>query len=177
LPDGINAIEIVRDGPKAQSREEVKTLLSSARALISFENSAIVMEAILSGTPAILIKSDFFHEGIAEDEVDMLGIRWGFSEENIRAANLELDKAQALYFASVNKYLVKLAEFVDLVQTQAANTTYTSVIRVPEFSHTVNRHRISLAIGVLRTQGIMCLVKITATFFLRRITRKNWSRK
>ena len=172
LPQGIRAIEIVRDGPEAQPREEVKRLLGSAKALITYENSAIVMESILSGTPAILIRSDFFHEGIAEDEVSMLGMRWGYSEDNIEAARAELAQARDLYLQSVDRYFVELEKFVRLVQSKTMESTYHSVIQVPEFAHVVNKHRISLALGVLRTQGLKRLIVITIAFLMRRMAKK-----
>jgi len=172
LPEGIEAIEIVRDGPNAQPRGEVLRLLKSARGLIAYENSAIVIEAILSGTPAILIRSKFFHEGIAEDEVGMLGMRWGFSYENLDAARSELLDAQKLFSASFSKYLVKLNEFIAAAQIQSDKFPYTAVIRVPQYKHVVSRHRLSLAVGILRTQGLTRLLIIIISYVNRRISER-----
>jgi hypothetical protein len=176
IPAGINAIEIVRDGPNAQPRGEVLQLLRSARGLIAYENSAVVIEAILSGTPAILIRSEFFHEGIAEEEVSMLGMRWGFSNENLDAARSELLDAQILFSSSVSKYFAKLNEFIHAVQIQSGKLPYTTVIRVPEYKHIFSRHRLSLAIGVLRTQGLARLLIIIISYINRRIFEKKIER-
>jgi hypothetical protein len=176
IPAGINAIEIVRDGPNAQPRGEVLQLFRSARGLIAYENSAVVIEAILSGTPAILIRSEFFHEGIAEEEVSMLGMRWGFSNENLDAARSELLDAQILFSSSVSKYFAKLNEFIHAVQIQSGKLPYTTVIRVPEYKHIFSRHRLSLAIGVLRTQGLARLLIIIISYINRRIFEKKIER-
>ena len=103
----LKVIEIIRDGPGAQSRGEVLNLLKRASGLICFENSAIAMEAILSGTPVILIKNNFFSEGIADFEVKGLGMRWGYSDDNLEEAKSELEVAREVYLQTVEEFFQK----------------------------------------------------------------------
>jgi hypothetical protein len=164
----LKVIEVVRDGPLAQSRGEVLHLLSRASGLISFENSAIVMEAILSGTPAILIKNEFFSEGIADSEAKHLGYRWGYSPENLEAAKSELKLAREVYLQTADDFFQKLIQFVSLVQTASNKKEYKKVVTVPNYSHVINSHRVRLAIMILRNQGVFHLIRVIMAFIARR---------
>jgi len=162
-------IEIIRDGPNAQSRGEVLHLLRRASGLVCFENSAIVMEAILSGTPAILIKNEFFSEGIADFEAKGLGMRWGYSEENLKDAKSELEIARDVYLQTVEEFFKKLIDFANQVQEASEKKEYKKVIDVPDYTHIVNNHRVMMAIMILRNQGVAQLFKVMKAFIARRL--------
>jgi hypothetical protein len=162
-------IEITRDGPNAQSRGEVIDLLRRASGLVCFENSAIVMEAILSGTPAILIRSEFFSEGIADIETKGFGMRWGYSEENLEEAQSEIEIAKELYLQTEDEFFKKLIEFVNEVQVASEKKEYEKVVIVPQYSQIVNRHRIRMALMILRNHGMKQLIKVLKAFIARRV--------
>ena len=48
--------------------------MAKASVLHCFENSSIITEAVLSGTPVILVRSEFFKEVIAEQELGWSGM-------------------------------------------------------------------------------------------------------
>jgi hypothetical protein len=169
----LKVIEIIRDGPNAQSRGEVLYLLRRASGLICFENSAIVMEAILSGTPAILIKNDFFSEGIADLEAKGLGMRWGYSDENLEEAKAELEAARDVYLQTVEEFFKKLIDFTDQVQEASNQREYKKVVQVPNYNHIVNHHRVRMAMMILRNQGVIQLYKVMKAFIARRIFTRN----
>ena len=166
-------IEILRDGPHAQSRDEVLYLLKKARGLVTFENSAIAMEAILSGTPAILIKNEFFSEAIADVEARGLGYRWGYSEENLEEAKSELEIAREVYSQTADDFFDTLIRFVDQVQIESTKREYKKVVIVPNYSHTINNHRIRMAIMILGNQGVVQLLKVIKAFAARRLFTPN----
>jgi hypothetical protein len=165
----LKIIEVIRDGHLAQSREEVLRLLERASGLVTFENSAIVMEAILSGTPAFLIKNEFFSEGIADVEAKGLGYRWGYSEENLEAAKSELELARNVYLQTADDFFNRLIEFVNLVQDSSKHKGYEKVVSVPNYTHVINQHRIGMAFMILRNQGIIQLIKVIKAFIARRM--------
>jgi hypothetical protein len=165
----LKVIEIIRDGPGAQSRGEVIHLLGRASGLVCFENSAIVMEAILSGTPAILVKNDFFTEGIADVEAKGLGWRWGYSEENLEEAKSELEMAKEVYLQTVEDFFQKLIEFANQVQLASGRKEYKKAVRVPNHAHVINHHRVSMAVMILRNQGFIQLLKVIKAFISRRL--------
>jgi hypothetical protein len=161
-------IEILRDGPLAQSRGEVLHLLRRATGLVTYENSAIAMEAILSGTPAILIKNEFFSEGIADVETKGLGYRWGFSAENLAEAKSELETARQVYLQTVEDFFPKLVDFASLVQIASQKKVYKKAVTVPNYHHTINHHRIRMAIMILKNQGVIQLIRVIKAFIARR---------
>ena len=162
-------VEIIRDGSYAQSRGEVLNLLRRARGLVCYENSAIAMEAILSGTPVVLIRSEFFSEGIADVETKGLGMRWGFSEENLEEANSELEMAREVYLQATDDFFQKLIEFTNRVQVASGRKEYKKVVTVPNYTNVVNDHRIKMALMILRNQGLIQLLKVIKAFVSRRI--------
>jgi hypothetical protein len=162
-------IEIIRDGPHAQKRGEVLHLLRRARGLVLYENSAIAMEAILSGTPVVLMKSEFFSEGIADVETKGLGMRWGYSEKNLEEAKSELEMAREEYLKTTDDFLQKIIEFANQVQVASARKEYKRVVNVPNYTQVINSHRIYLALMILRNLGLIKLIKVIKAFISRRI--------
>jgi hypothetical protein len=169
----LKVIEILRDGSLAQSRGEVLHLLKRASGLVTFENSAIAMEAILSGTPAILIKNDFFPEGIADVETKGLGYRWGYSKENLAEAKVELEMAREEYLQTVEDFFPKLVEFADLVQIASKKKEYKKAVTVPNYHHIVNPHRVRMAVMILKNQGVIQLLRVIKAFIARRMLSPN----
>lgn len=172
FPDNLNVIEIIRDGINAHSRSEVIELLKNAQALILYENSAIAMEAILLGTPVILMKSNFLNEGIAMVETGGLGMRWGYSAQNIASARKELVAAKELYFKTNEDFFKTLRIFVSKTQSQAANHAYNNKVNIPDNRFIVSPHRLRLAVEILRTLGFVTLLKVVYAFIVRRILQK-----
>jgi hypothetical protein len=170
IPQDMKVIEIIRDGVKAQSRPEVIDLLSKARALLLYENSAIAMEAILLGTPVILMKSKFHHTGIASYETQELGMRWGYSDSNVAEARKELSAAKELYFETVGTFFADLELFVNKTQLRASKQFYKKEMKVPDSNLELNQHRLRIAWRILLTRGPWRLLKITLSFIDRRIT-------
>jgi hypothetical protein len=169
----LQVVEILRDGPLAQSRDELLYLLRRANGLVTFENSAIGMEAILSGTPVVLIKNEFFSEGIADFETKGLGYRWGFSAENLAEAKSELELARQVYLESVEDFFPKLVEFVNLVQIASKKTEYKEVVSVPNYHHIINHHRLRMTLMILKNQGVIQLIRVIKAFILRRKSSPN----
>ena len=177
FPDNLNVIEIIRDGIHAHPRSEVIELLKNAQALILYENSAIAMEAILSGTPVILMKSEFLNDGIAIAETQGLGMRWGYSPQNIAEAREELVAARELYYETTEDFLKTLAIFVTKTQLHASHHTYNHLVKIPTNKIFVSTHRLLLAVGILRTLGFVALLRVIHAFIMRRILQKLRQRK
>lgn len=172
VPRNLKVIEIVRDGPKAHARAKVIELLQNARALLLYENSAIAMEAILCGTPVILMKNDFFQGGVASFETKELGMRWGYSEENIEAAQSQLSAAKDLYFTTIEDFFQNLELFVKKTQLAVLKHSYNEIIKLPNHQFIANQHRLQMAWRIFLSQGLKTLLKITYAFIHRRIVSK-----
>jgi hypothetical protein len=70
------ALEITRFGKSATSRKETLRLIASAQELFVFENSTVITEAQLLGTPVVCVKNNWFSELLAEEELGSEGVTW-----------------------------------------------------------------------------------------------------
>lgn len=165
----IETIEIFRSGPKKQSRPEVMSLISRARTVYSFENSSIVTEAVLSGTPAVFVPNQFLNHVIGEDELGKFGTGMLGDEQSIKYAQQTLVEAQTRYFELISEYSRGLQEFINLTQVHNLKTSPKNDIAI-RFSFTNNLvHKLELALGVYRKKGLLELVRATAKFFRRQL--------
>jgi hypothetical protein len=75
-----NQREIVRFGYDATSRKQTLELIRDAQVLHVYENSTIISEACLLGTPVICHKNEYFTELIAKYELNFSGVSWNTLE-------------------------------------------------------------------------------------------------
>jgi len=170
-------VEIFRDGPRMQTREQVRSILSKASIVYSFENSSIVSEAILSGTPAKFVENEFLGELIAEKELGNGGIVQGDTEAAFTAAKESLDEGITQYHRQVGFFLESLNEFISSTQIFAARIGYSQPLVIPFHNQLVSKHRISLAYQILKNHGLLGLFRVVIRFFLRRAKWKYWAQK
>jgi len=74
--DSANLMEITRFGKRSPSRSETLRLVANASVVHAFENTTLITEALILGTPVICHKNRFFNQLIAQYELDMSGISW-----------------------------------------------------------------------------------------------------
>lgn len=161
-------VEIFREGPRKQSREEVLKLLGEAPVLFAFENSTIITEAILLGTPVVLIKSEFFNEVIAEKELSMFGSAWESGPKSKADAEKSLNLAKDFYFEAISNFRSDLLSEVEVWFKEAKGWDYLSPVSLPLETGIVSEHRIHLAVQILKTQGLRSLIRISIGFLKRR---------
>ena len=157
-----------------QNREEVKRLLANADLVYSFENSSIVTEAILSGTPTRFVDNPFLGEVIAEVELGQGGVVQEDTEEAIQAAKETVDDGIEQYYKKINEFHKDLSEFIITTQARAREFVSDSPVFVPEVKHLVNAHRISLSVQILKTQGLRVLFRVIYHFIMRRLSWRYW---
>jgi len=174
---GLPSVEIFRDGPRMQSREQVREILKHATILYSFENSSIVTEAVLSGTPARFVPNEFLGEVIAEDELGLGGIVQSESPRDLEKAISTIDDGIAQYYEKADNFLIQLAHFVEKTQRQASLTGCRDPITVPTHGHLINQHRVALARQILQNQGLLTLIRVTFHFVSRRLSLRYWLRR
>ena len=170
----LESIEIFRDGPRMQSREQVKDILRRATILYSFENSSIVSEAILSGTPAMFVPNEFLNKIIAEVELGDGGMVQGDSFLDLEEAQRSIAKGITQYNKKVDDFLFELMAFISATQRHAGFTALGNSINVPEHLDLVSHHRIGLAKQIFRHQGFKTLIRVSYHFALRRLSWRYW---
>jgi hypothetical protein len=102
---GENQREIYRFGRDATSREQTLELLRDAQLLHVYENSTIISEACLLGTPVICHKNEYFTELIAKYELNFSGVSWStleISTPDVESNRKILSAAEAQVKDSLN---------------------------------------------------------------------------
>lgn len=157
-------IEIFRDGPKRQSRDEVKKLIQEAQVVYSFENSSIVTESILSGTPAGFIPNKFLGAIIAEKELGWGGSFLGDDAAVVDKARLTLNEGVAAYYKTIDDFQENLTEFISSTQSVAKETKLGGAIKLPSALSVVTINRILLSVHIIRTKGLVVFLKELGRF-------------
>ena len=170
-------IEILRDGPRRQERDLVKKLISQASTAYVFENTAIIIESILSGTPVVLVKNPFFEKVIGDEE---LGLTFSTEKKGSVTHGLELeniDRSRSMYYEAINHYFDQLEHFVKQTQKEAALRSAKNPIYVPTFTRSpITTHRFKLAVQIYRNLGFKVLLRVCYYFVIRRISGKSQSK-
>ncbi len=172
----LKSFEVYRDGPRMQSREKVIRLLNKASVVYCFENTSIITEAILSGTPVCIVKSDFMTEVIAEHELGTHGTSKTLEKEDIEVARSTVNLGRDAYFKSIEKYSESLESFIKETQFFAFANGYENQIQIPTFNEMgmVTVHRRELAKQIYRNQGVITLIRVFYHFLARRLAWRYW---
>lgn len=169
-----NNFEIFRDGPKMQNRKQVIEILSKTSVLYSFENSSIVTEAILSGTPVKFVENQFLGEIIAEHELGTGGLVLGSTQEDIEKARGTIDEGISKYYEKTSDFLRDLNGFIAVTQEQAKYLGFKDPINVPVHANLFSEHRLGLARQIILHQGLKTLTRVVFRFMLRRLSWRFW---
>lgn len=165
-------IEIYRDSRKMQTRAEVIKLLSEASVLYCFENSSIITESILSGTPVLLVSNPFLGNVIAEHELGWGGMRF-YGEENAlsEAKDSILDGVER-YRESQNSFWISLENFVEKSQRHFFSDSIGKGIEIKDSRLIFLGHKFSLAFQIFQSKGARVLFRMIIHYFRRRIGLK-----
>lgn len=165
-------IEIRRDGRHAQSRQELIELIKSAKAVISVENSSIITEAVLAGTPGLFLPNDTLKSAIAEHELGWGGTAWGIEHDSEAQARASLQKGKEVYFERISDFISALHPLVSTLYTKSSAVDYSSKIRVPQNKRLVNRHRLYLARQIIASSGVKTFLMVLRNFMRRRLAKR-----
>lgn len=162
-------VEIFRSGPKKQNRDEVKKLLAEANVLFSFENSSIVTEAILSGTPAGFIPNPFLGKIIAEHELGWGGCFIGDSHDDIEKARATLKDGKDSYLKAIEVFSANILIFVSESQELANESTSNLFARISKKRSIFTQNRLWLSLQIIRSKGFRVFFKELIRFLKSRI--------
>jgi hypothetical protein len=163
------SIEIFREGAKMQSREEVKRLLSEAKVLYAFENSSIITEAILSGTPVIGIRSSFFWEIIAEQETGNGGIRFHDSYAPLDEARMSVSDGILRYQELVQEFPNSLMKFVMTSSEFFSKNKELTTLRLRNDSIQFVNHKFKLGLQIIKSKGLRVFLRMLLFYLRKRI--------
>lgn len=106
------SVEITNPG---QSRDEVLRLLQTSKVFYTYEDTALMIEAVLCGCPVICVPSEHFKEGCGLDDFNA-GIAWGLAE--FGKALTTLGEARYRYQLLKDVFEAQLTKFIDKTQIE-----------------------------------------------------------
>ena len=157
-----NSREIERFGPNSTSRSVTLKMLQDAKLLHVYENSTIITEACLLGTPVICHENEFFHELIASDELAFTGISW--DEQLIEIPDINFNRSALI--AAEEIVPENIRTIFTQIEMKLKEKSGTGRIRLPRRGF-ITEHSIERARVVLRQKGFRSLVR----FFFNYINR------
>lgn len=118
LPPG--AVEITRDKRNSQSPQEIAKLFNGSEAFYCYENSALAIEAVLCGCPAVFMPSPFLKRPIAVQELGWEGFAWGTNAAELQRARETVQRGSENYQKTIVMFFNQLNNFIKKTQKRAA---------------------------------------------------------
>lgn len=155
-------LEITRFGKKAPNREKTLAIIKNAKLVHVYENTTIVTEAALLGTPVICHENEYFHELLAQHELDMSGVSW--DESQVEMPNIQenfkiLENAELEAKARVHEIFSNL-ELPPYVEGES------DMLVLPRRA-LITKHSILRAKSVLMQKGPLVLFKFLHNYINR----------
>ncbi len=133
LPITDNSFEITRNEPDSLTQAEVAKLLARSELFYCYENSSLIIEAILCGCPVVLLDNPFFTELIAKHEYGVDGIAFDTSPESIEHAKKTVHLAREKYLSLWNLVNKQLDNFIEKTQKEVKKYEYKEPIEIGFF--------------------------------------------
>jgi hypothetical protein len=144
-------MEIERFMPSAPSRAELLELISRAEEVIVYENSTIITEAELIGTPVRCIRNEWFVSLLAEKELGSEGVVWG---RDTPKADTSGSREKTLGLINeAGKKLPQILSLENIKWQSAANSKEIKKTKIPKRS-LVTKHSLMRLRLVLKSHGL-----------------------
>jgi len=127
-----NSIEILKSGEGSQSQAEIVALFQRSEVFYCYESSALVLEAVLCGCPAVLLPNKHMDKLITSSQTGSAGVAWGTGREEFEEAKRTVGEMRERYERWVEQALVELDEYIVLTQEKARAIEYTEKIRLTD---------------------------------------------
>jgi hypothetical protein len=121
LPKG--AIEITKGRPDSQTPHHIADILRSVETFYAFEDTALSIEAILCGCPAVLMPNPYLKRSNGALEYGDDGFAFGDAPEEIERARDTVIAAQFKYEMLLDEFFVQLKTFIATAQEKANGAT------------------------------------------------------
>jgi hypothetical protein len=129
LPVTEHSIEITRDRPDSPSPQEIAALFRRSELFFCYENSALILEALLCGCPAVLLFNKYFTGLIGMEELGRNGMACGTDENEIKRAKETVHLVEKHYKEKViPQFEAQLENFIQITQQHARSIAYETII-------------------------------------------------
>jgi hypothetical protein len=170
IPDSFEGkvIEVERFTPTAPNRTELLELISKSEEVIVYENSTIITEAEIIGTPVRCISNQWFTSLLAEKELGSEGVVWGKNTPKADASRSREKTLMAIELA-MEKLSTQLVLENSKWQT-LANTKGIKKPRLPKRS-LISRHSLIRIRLVFKSLGLLGVIRFGYRYLYRWIKR------
>lgn len=178
LPITNNSIEITRGKPNSQTPQQIADILRKSEVFYCYENSALVIEAILCGCPVVFLPNEFLTESLGSEEIGWDGIAWGTNPEEIERAKKTVNKGRERYLYLFEKFSHDLSTFIRLTQNEVSSVRYESPVQIPfyfSWNSQGSLGKILIAVDIFRFTAQNSGLRYAIFKFIRRILRKGFS--
>jgi hypothetical protein len=170
IPDSFEGkvIEVERFTTDAPSRAELLELISRAQEVIVYENSTIVTEAEIIGTPVRCISNEWFNSLLAENELGSEGVVWGKSSPKADAS-----KSREKTLKAIESAMEKLSSQLVLENSKWQESANTKEIRKPRLPKRslISRHSLIRIRLVFKSLGLLGVIRFGYRYLYRWIKR------
>lgn len=130
FPETINSVEITRDLPDSPNPSEIADLFRRSELFYCYENSALIIEALLCECPVVILPNKYLHQIIGDHEMGRDGIAWGATPEEIERAKATVIKGKEGYLRLYAEFWRQLDLFISRTQFKATSTPYRAPMRL-----------------------------------------------
>jgi hypothetical protein len=170
IPDSFEGkvIEVERFTPIAPNRMELLELISRSEEVIVYENSTIITEAEIIGTPVRCVSNEWFTSLLAEKELGSEGVVWGKNTPKADASKSREKTLKAIELA-MEKLATQLVLENSKWQT-LANTKGMKKPRLPKRS-LISRHSLIRIRLVFKSLGLLGVIRFGYRYLYRWVKR------
>lgn len=120
--------EITRQRPDSPTPAEVADLLRRSDTFYAYENTALAIEAVLCGCPAVFLPNPDLTEVIGQDHLGPEGYAWGAGPAEVARARASVAQGAINYLKTYDVFHEQLKSFVAITQTRAAATNFDATL-------------------------------------------------
>jgi hypothetical protein len=126
-----DSLEITRDLPDSPDPRQIADLLRRSEVFYAYENTALAIEAVLCGCPAVFLPNPHFTESIGQEELGWDGFAWGDDEAEIARARSTVAQGRERYLKLNDLFWKQLRAMANECQRRAQSVAYAQPIRFP----------------------------------------------
>ena len=110
--DVIHSTEITRPMPRA----DVIRLLQHSELFYAYEDTFLIMEAVLCGCPAVLLPGETFKESHTLEDFGTNGVAWGNEPDRVTADRATVGQGREDYFKVIDGFWTQVGRFIQETQ-------------------------------------------------------------
>lgn len=163
--NGSEIKEITRFNANSSNREETLSLIKNAEELHVFENTTVITEAQLLGTPVYCHRNFGFEFLIAESELGSEGVTWSF--DSTPASDPRLVRERIQFHNENFKFVIK-----DLLTKYEAQNEFQGLVKISYNPFTASfKHKLSRLLALIQTKGMRTSLRLIKLYLLRILNR------